>query len=258
MEAGVNLKRRNVLKTGGGFGPFGLLAAACLVRTEVALADWLKAAFEAKTISALVPENSSAIQITTPDVAADGAVVPVTVESSLSRTEQISILVDKNPTMLAASFVIPEGTEGYLTARIKMAQTAAVIALMKVNGKFYRASKEVKVTKGGLLMSAPTKIRATAKDGITEVRALMQHEMENGRRKDEADNLVPAWCIIEIKARHNGRIALKGRFGTSVSKPLSGVPLQWRGDGRQNRAFLAGQSGLYAFRRGGNKLMGSH
>lgn len=67
-------------------------------------------------------------------------------------------------------------------------------------------------------MSAPTKIRATAKDGITEVRVLMQHEMDNGRRKDEADNLIPAWYITEIKALHNGKIVLEGRFGTSVSK----------------------------------------
>ena len=67
-------------------------------------------------------------------------------------------------------------------------------------------------------MSAPTKIRATAKDGITEVRVLMQHEMENGRRKDEAGNLIPAWYITEIKALHNDKIVLEGRFGTAVSK----------------------------------------
>jgi len=69
--------------------------------------------------------------------------------SPLPMSPQILILVDKNPTMLVASFVLPEGTEGYLATRIKMAQTSNVIALVKVNGKFYRASKEVKVTKGG-------------------------------------------------------------------------------------------------------------
>ncbi|MDZ4202347.1 MAG: thiosulfate oxidation carrier complex protein SoxZ [Gallionella sp.] len=67
-------------------------------------------------------------------------------------------------------------------------------------------------------MSAPTKIRATVRDGITEVRMLMQHEMENGRRKDESGNLVPAWFITEIKAQHDGKIVLEGQFGTSVSK----------------------------------------
>ena len=156
MEVGVNLERRNALKAGGGLGLLGLLAVAGLLRPGVASAEGLKAAFEAKTmgealdaLGVLVPENSSAIQLTAPDVAADGAVVPITVESSLSRTEQILILVDKNPTMLVASFVLPEGTEGYLATRIRMAQTSNVIALVKVNGKFYRASKEVSVTKGG-------------------------------------------------------------------------------------------------------------
>ena len=69
-----------------------------------------------------------------------------------------------------------------------------------------------------MLMTTPTKIRATAKDGNTEVRVLMQHDMENGRRKDEAGNLIPAWYIIEIKAQHNGRTVLEGQFGTSVSR----------------------------------------
>lgn len=67
-------------------------------------------------------------------------------------------------------------------------------------------------------MASPTKIRASVKDGVTEVRALMQHEMENGRRKDEAGKLVPAWFITEIKVQHNGKTVLEGQFGTPVSK----------------------------------------
>ncbi len=67
-------------------------------------------------------------------------------------------------------------------------------------------------------MTTPSKIRATAKDGTTEVRVLMQHEMDNGRRKNEAGNLIPAWYITEFKAKNNDRIVLEGEFGTSVSK----------------------------------------
>lgn len=67
-------------------------------------------------------------------------------------------------------------------------------------------------------MPAPTKIRASAKGSVTEVRVLMQHEMDNGRRKDEAGKLIPAWYITEFKALHNGRTVLAGQFGTSVSK----------------------------------------
>ena len=66
-------------------------------------------------------------------------------------------------------------------------------------------------------MANPTKIRASVSEGVTEVRALMQHVMENGRRKDEAGNLIPAWHITEFKVLHNGRGVLEGQFGTSVS-----------------------------------------
>ena len=102
-------------------------------------------------------------------------------------------------------------------------------------------------------MTTPTKMRASAKDGVTEVRVLMQHEMENGRRKDEAGNIIPAWFITEIKAQHNGRTVLEGQFGTSVSKnpylifrfrggsPGDKVTLSWvdnRGDARSDDAAI--------------------
>lgn len=67
-------------------------------------------------------------------------------------------------------------------------------------------------------MANPTKIRASAKEGVTEVRALMQHEMENGRRKDEAGKLIPAWFITDVKVLHNGKTVLEAQFGTAVSK----------------------------------------
>ncbi len=67
-------------------------------------------------------------------------------------------------------------------------------------------------------MGNPMKIRASAKEGITEVKVLMQHEMETGLRKDADGKLVPAWHITEVKAQHNGRTVLEGQFGTAVSK----------------------------------------
>jgi sulfur-oxidizing protein SoxZ len=67
-------------------------------------------------------------------------------------------------------------------------------------------------------MTNPTKMRASVKDGVTEVRVLMSHEMENGRRKDESGKLIPAWYITEFTAQHNGKTVLEGQFGTSVSK----------------------------------------
>jgi sulfur-oxidizing protein SoxZ len=67
-------------------------------------------------------------------------------------------------------------------------------------------------------MSNPTKMRAALVEGITELKVLMQHEMENGRRKDEAGNLVPAWYITDVKVQHVNRTILEVQFGTSVSK----------------------------------------
>lgn len=62
------------------------------------------------------------------------------------------------------------------------------------------------------------KIRAAVKDGVTEVKILMQHEMETGLRKDAEGTLVPAWFITDVKAQHQGRNVLEAQFGQSISK----------------------------------------
>ena len=67
-------------------------------------------------------------------------------------------------------------------------------------------------------MGNPMKIRAAVKDGITEVKILMQHEMETGLRKDADGTLVPAWFITEVKAQYQGRVVLEAQFGQSISK----------------------------------------
>ena len=85
----------------------------------------------------------------TPDIAENGAVVPVGITSNIPKTRSIAILVEKNPNMLAAVFDIPAGTEPSLSTRVKMGQTSNVYALVKADGKYYVASKEIKVTLGG-------------------------------------------------------------------------------------------------------------
>lgn len=67
-------------------------------------------------------------------------------------------------------------------------------------------------------MANPMKIRAANKDGVTEVKVLMSHEMETGQRKDSSGNLVPAHFITELSATWNGKTVLEGQFGTAVSK----------------------------------------
>ncbi len=153
----MNTGRREVLKSGGGLSLLALLGAAGWLKPEAAHADWNKAAFEAKTMDETMkafggaaPAQSKDIAfVSTPDIAENGAVVPIGVTSNIPKTERIAILVEKNPNMLAASFDLPAGTEPAVTTRVKMGQSSNVYALVKADGKFYVAQKEIKVTLGG-------------------------------------------------------------------------------------------------------------
>jgi sulfur-oxidizing protein SoxY len=88
------------------------------------------------------------VTLRAPDIAENGAVVPVGVETNLKATE-MAILVEKNPSALAAMFIVPAGSEAFASTRVKMGQTSNVYALAKVDGKWLMSSKEVKVTLGG-------------------------------------------------------------------------------------------------------------
>ena len=152
----MNNQRRTVLKSGSGAALLGMLAAAGIITPGIALADWNKAAFDAKSMAdtlkalgAASPADSKDVQVTGPDIAENGAVVPVGVASSLPNISMVAILIEKNPNALAASFTLPEGTEANVQTRVKMGQTSNVYALVKANGKFFMATKEIKVTLGG-------------------------------------------------------------------------------------------------------------
>ena len=153
----MNSSRRQVLQGTTGMAVMGMDAAAGLFKPGSAWAQaWNKAAFDTKTMADTVKamggsgaSESKDIVINSPDIAENGAVVPFTISSKLPKTQQIALLVEKNPNSLVASFTIPEGTEAGVTTRAKMGQTSNVIALVKADGKFYYVSKEVKVTLGG-------------------------------------------------------------------------------------------------------------
>ena len=154
----MNLQRRKALRTGSGLTLLTLVAAAGWLRPEDALAaDWNKAAFETNSMDATLkalggstPAQSKDIAFfQTPDIAENGAVVPIGITSNIPKTESIAILVEKNPNMLAAVFDVPAGTDPSLSTRIKMGQSSNVYALVKADGKYYVASKEIKVTLGG-------------------------------------------------------------------------------------------------------------
>ena len=152
----MNQQRRSVLKLST---VLGLAVAAGILRPEEALAaqqEWNKKAFDAKNVKDVVSAmggseaaESDKITLVAPDIAENGAVVPVGVVSSLPNTQEIAILVPNNPSTLVASFSIPADTLPEVATRIKMGGTSDVYALVKADGKFYTAHKEIKVTLGG-------------------------------------------------------------------------------------------------------------
>ncbi len=149
--------RRNFLKLSGGAGAVAAAAAVGLLKAGSAwAAPWNKTGFESKAVADVLKSlgatsmtDSNDITITAPDIAENGAIVPVAVTSKIPNIENISIIAEKNPFPLAASFDITAGSEGYVSTRVKMGQTSNVRAVVKAGGRFYTAIKEVKVTVGG-------------------------------------------------------------------------------------------------------------
>jgi len=153
----MNGLRRSFLKITAGAGALAVMAASGVLRPGQAWAATRnEAGFSAKafaeamkSLGAAGAAESRDIVITAPDIAENGAVVPIAVTSKIPNTEQISILAEKNPFPLAATFGVSGGGEGYVSTRIKMGQTSDVWAVVKAGGKFYTAKKEVKITVGG-------------------------------------------------------------------------------------------------------------
>ena len=153
----MNTTRRTVLRGVTASGVLAsLIAAGALRPTQVFAADWNKAAFEAKDIAGALkslgagtPADNKDLLLKVPDIAENGAVVPVDVVSTIPNTSSISILVEKNPFPLSCQFDFANGAVADVSARLKLAQTSVVKAVAKADGKFYTAQKEVKVTAGG-------------------------------------------------------------------------------------------------------------
>lgn len=150
--------RRLVLRGAGvaalvGLGviPFGVpqaLAAANDKYPEEAF----KQKNEADAIKALygkTAEPSDKIKMDAPEIAENGAVVPISATTTLPDVTSISFLVSENPISLVASYRIPAGTLPSVANRIKMAKTSNVTVIVEAGGKLYSAKKEIKVTVGG-------------------------------------------------------------------------------------------------------------
>lgn len=149
--------RRTFLKSAGAASTIAVAIGAGLLKPSgVLAAEWNKNAFEAKTpadvlkgLGAGPASDSKDILIKAPDIAENGAVVPVEITSKIANTQSIAILAAANAQPLVADFDLANGAEGYVSTRIKMGKTSSVQAVVQAGGKYYSAQKEVKVTIGG-------------------------------------------------------------------------------------------------------------
>jgi sulfur-oxidizing protein SoxY len=148
------IQRRHLLARSASV--MALMATAGLLPREAAAA-WNQAAFDAKSLADAIkalggsaPTESKDVSLTAPDIAENGAVVPVGAACSLPGVKRLAIVIEKNPSALAAAFDVSESIEANLATRVKMGQSSNVYAVaMMADGKVLFATKEVKVTLGG-------------------------------------------------------------------------------------------------------------
>lgn len=158
----MTTSRRQFLKIGGGTTALALLLGPNLWSDVWAAAPSPLAAgddrkqFETQDFNELIKDlggksaqESDQIELRAPEIAENGAVVPVEIDSKLPGTKMIAIVSEKNPHALTAVFHIPEGTEPYVSTRVKIAETSKLIALVQTDQGFFHADRLVKVTLGG-------------------------------------------------------------------------------------------------------------
>jgi len=147
--------RRSVIRAGGALG---LLAAfgATLLKPNRALAAWNKGAFEAKSaldamkaLGMSNAEDSKDIVIRAPDIAENGAVVPIDITSNIPGTTSISVFIEKNPFPYTGTFDFSQGAVPFVHLRAKLGESTPVRVVAAAGGKYYTTAKEVKVTIGG-------------------------------------------------------------------------------------------------------------
>ena len=146
----MNRTRRHVLRTisvltGVMTFPLRLIAAQWNHKAfnEVVFADSLK------SVGAIDLVESDLIKLKTPEIAENGAIVPIQVSSEIQGTERIFVFAEKNPQPLVASFTFGKGVDPFFATRIKMGESARVHVVVLARGKYFVASRDVKVTIGG-------------------------------------------------------------------------------------------------------------
>jgi sulfur-oxidizing protein SoxY len=131
-------------------------AAALLLKPFAALAAWNKDAFGAKTpadalksLGVAGAQPSKDLVIEAPQIAENGAVVPIEIESRIPGTTSLIVVIEKNPFPLNSRFTFLEGALPFVKLNVKMGETSEVRVLAQAGGRYYSASQEIKVTIGG-------------------------------------------------------------------------------------------------------------
>ena len=149
--------RRAFLKASVALGAYSFATATGLIAPATTQADWIADFFAPATLDETVQKtfntaninNTDKIELKLPSIAENGAVVPITITSTLELVEQMFILVEKNPVPLAAMFNLSPEVEAFISARLKIAETCDVIVVAKAVGQLYKTQQTVKVTIGG-------------------------------------------------------------------------------------------------------------
>jgi sulfur-oxidizing protein SoxY len=153
----MNRLRRHLLRVGlTGSALAAAFAAGLLAPRRVLAGEWPKAAFDATDVDTAMsgvgivgPATTEDILIKAPEIAENGAQVPIEVRSNIPDTRIIYVFVDKNPEPMAGSFEFMSGAEPFISTRVKMAETSNLRIVAQAGGKYFMAMREIKVTIGG-------------------------------------------------------------------------------------------------------------
>ena len=183
-------------------------------------------------LGAADPVESPLLRLSAPDVAEDGASVPLGISTALAGVRQLLLLADHNPGALIAGFRPGQGVVPDFSLQAKLLESSEVYAVaLLADGQACFARKSILVVKGacgagasaplaesGLDGPEPIRIRAQPVGDRVVVRALVSHAMASGQRQDGSGSLVPAHFIEQISATHNGATVLVADWGPWVAK----------------------------------------
>ena len=215
------------------FAMLGIATSLLMLPLSVLAAIWNKAAFDAEKLGDAEKNleingeiASGNISVIAPDRAENGAIVQLEIAANIPNVEAIAIFVEKNPTPLIANVMLAKGAQAKLTTRIKMAETSDIKVIVKADGKYYSASKNVQVLENGCgggggvseKFESSMKLRAKLNGNITEIKAIIIHPMHTGRAKDDFGNIIPAHFIQVADLMVNDQPAFQMQWGTGIAK----------------------------------------